>query len=157
MGHRKGAIWPGSVIRHPNSGCGNINGGRSPGRAFFLPNRAYPPSLQLLRCRPILVAVHNYLTVLLTLDSLPERPADPTRSTGDTPPTRAQVHRRTAPGPCTRAKHTVYSSYPLDELEISKTSPMPQGLFSRMTKDEILDLVAYLISAGNAKHEYFAN
>jgi hypothetical protein len=34
---------------------------------------------------------------------------------------------------------------------------MPQGLFSRMTKDEILDLVAYLISAGNAKHEYFAN
>ena len=34
---------------------------------------------------------------------------------------------------------------------------MPQGLFNRMTKDEILDLVAYLISAGNAKPEYFAN
>jgi hypothetical protein len=29
MGHRKGAIWPGSVMRHPNSGRGHIDGGRS--------------------------------------------------------------------------------------------------------------------------------
>ena len=38
---------------------------------------------------------------------------------------------------------------------VSKTSPMPLGLFKRMTKEEILDLVAYLISGGDAGHELF--
>jgi putative heme-binding domain-containing protein len=45
----------------------------------------------------------------------------------------------------------------IDELFVSKTSAMPAGLFNRMTKEEILDLVAYLISAGDPNHEYFAN
>ena len=44
----------------------------------------------------------------------------------------------------------------IEELAVSKTSPMPKGLFNRMTKDEVLDLVAYVISAGDSKHEYFA-
>lgn len=43
----------------------------------------------------------------------------------------------------------------IEELFVSKTSPMPVGLFNRMTKDEILDLIAYLISGGDAGHEYF--
>ena len=43
----------------------------------------------------------------------------------------------------------------IDELVVSKTSPMPAGLFNRMTRDEILDLTAYLISGGDADHEYF--
>jgi len=43
----------------------------------------------------------------------------------------------------------------IEELIVSKTSPMPTGLFNRMTKDEILDLIAYLISGGNSGHEYF--
>lgn len=43
----------------------------------------------------------------------------------------------------------------IEELIVSKTSPMPTGLFNRMTKDEILDLLAYLISGGDAGHEYF--
>ena len=43
----------------------------------------------------------------------------------------------------------------IEELTISKTSPMPVGLFDRMTQDEVLDLLAYLISGGNSKHEYF--
>ena len=43
----------------------------------------------------------------------------------------------------------------IEELKVSKTSPMPNGLFDRMTKDEILDLIAYLISGGDSKHEYF--
>ena len=43
----------------------------------------------------------------------------------------------------------------IEELIASKTSPMPAGLFNRMTKDEILDLTAYLISGGDAGHEYF--
>ena len=45
----------------------------------------------------------------------------------------------------------------IEDLVVSKTSPMPAGLFNRMTKDEILDLIAYLISSGDSKHEYFRN
>jgi hypothetical protein len=41
-------------------------------------------------------------------------------------------------------------------LRVSKTSPMPNGLFDRMREDEILDLIAYLLSGGDAKHEFFA-
>lgn len=43
----------------------------------------------------------------------------------------------------------------IDELFVSKTSPMPAGLINRMTKDEILDLIAYLISGGDPDHAYF--
>ena len=43
----------------------------------------------------------------------------------------------------------------IEDLTMSKTSPMPDGLFDRMTQTEILDLMAYLISGGDAKHEYF--
>jgi len=43
----------------------------------------------------------------------------------------------------------------IEELIISKISPMPAGLFNRMKKEEILDLLAYLISGGDARHEYF--
>ena len=43
----------------------------------------------------------------------------------------------------------------IEQLVVSKVSPMPAGLFNRMTKDEILDLTAYLISGGDSKHELF--
>jgi putative heme-binding domain-containing protein len=43
----------------------------------------------------------------------------------------------------------------IDELVVSKKSPMPEGLMNRMTKDEILDLVAYVTSAGDPKHRFF--
>jgi putative heme-binding domain-containing protein len=36
----------------------------------------------------------------------------------------------------------------IEELVVSKISPMPEGLFNRMTKEEILDLIAYLVSGG---------
>ena len=45
----------------------------------------------------------------------------------------------------------------IEQLVVSKVSPMPSGLFNRMTKDEILDLTAYLISGGDSGHEYFKN
>jgi putative heme-binding domain-containing protein len=45
----------------------------------------------------------------------------------------------------------------IEELVVSKTSPMPAGLFNRMTKNEILDLIAYLISGGDSGHEYFGD
>jgi len=43
----------------------------------------------------------------------------------------------------------------VEELTVSKVSPMPKGLFDRMTEEEILDLVAYVISGGDATHEMF--
>lgn len=43
----------------------------------------------------------------------------------------------------------------VEDLFVSKTSAMPVGLFNRMTKDEILDLTAYLISGGDQAHEFF--
>ena len=43
----------------------------------------------------------------------------------------------------------------IEQLVVSNTSPMPSGLFSRMTKEEIMDLTAYLLSGGDASHELF--
>lgn len=43
----------------------------------------------------------------------------------------------------------------IEEMMVSDVSAMPTGLFNRMTKDEILDLIAFLISGGDSKHEFF--
>lgn len=43
----------------------------------------------------------------------------------------------------------------IEELVVSKTSPMPVGLFNRMKQEEVLDLIAYLISGGDPSHELF--
>src|SRR6185503_2504909 len=40
-------------------------------------------------------------------------------------------------------------------IEPSKVSLMPPMLLSRLNKDEILDLTAYVLSGGNAGHEMF--
>jgi putative heme-binding domain-containing protein len=40
-------------------------------------------------------------------------------------------------------------------MEVSKVSPMPPMLLSMLTKDEVLDLVAYVLSGGNAENERF--
>ncbi len=45
----------------------------------------------------------------------------------------------------------------IDILEVSKVSAMPSGLLNPMTSDEVLDLVAYLLSGGDASHRYFAD
>lgn len=41
-------------------------------------------------------------------------------------------------------------------IEPSKVSPMPEGLLNMLQKDEILDLVAYVLSGGDAKHAMFS-
>jgi putative heme-binding domain-containing protein len=41
-------------------------------------------------------------------------------------------------------------------VQLSK-SAMPEGLLDRLTRDEILDLVAYVFSRGNEGHELFSN
>ena len=45
----------------------------------------------------------------------------------------------------------------IEVMEVSKVSAMPTGLLNRMTKEEILDLMAYLISGGDANHEFFGS
>ncbi|MEO6755202.1 MAG: c-type cytochrome, partial [Chthoniobacteraceae bacterium] len=40
-------------------------------------------------------------------------------------------------------------------IENSKVSPMPPGLLNLLKKDEILDLLAYVLSGGNPEHEMF--
>jgi hypothetical protein len=40
-------------------------------------------------------------------------------------------------------------------MEPSKISPMPVGLLNPLTKEEILDLFAYVLSGGDLKHEIF--
>lgn len=41
------------------------------------------------------------------------------------------------------------------KMEPSKTSPMPEGLLNMLTKDEILDLAAYVLSGGDSKNRMF--
>jgi hypothetical protein len=38
----------------------------------------------------------------------------------------------------------------VEEMSVSPVSPMPAELFSRMTQDEILDLLAYVIAGPEA-------
>ena len=44
----------------------------------------------------------------------------------------------------------------IEELTVSKTSPMPAGLLDRLTEEEILDLSAYVLSGGDPEHAMFA-
>jgi len=43
----------------------------------------------------------------------------------------------------------------IEELAPSKTSPMPANLLGLLTKDEVLDLLAYVLSGGEPTHELF--
>ncbi|MGB0581192.1 MAG: heme-binding protein, partial [Limisphaerales bacterium] len=40
-------------------------------------------------------------------------------------------------------------------IEPSSISPMPEGLLYMMQKDEVLNLVAYMLSGGDAKNDMF--
>ena len=40
-------------------------------------------------------------------------------------------------------------------IEPSQISMMPPGTVNGMNKDELMDLIAYLISGGNKKHQAF--
>jgi len=43
----------------------------------------------------------------------------------------------------------------VEAIEKSKVSMMPSGLLDTFKEDEILDLVAYLLSRGDRKHQMF--
>ena len=44
----------------------------------------------------------------------------------------------------------------IDEREASKISIMPQGVLNKLTREEILDLLAFVVSKGDRKSELFA-
>jgi putative heme-binding domain-containing protein len=53
------------------------------------------------------------------------------------------------------AKLTSVKSSSVESYEPSKVSPMPTGLLDTFNQDEILDLVAFVLSRGDRKHEMF--
>ena len=42
-------------------------------------------------------------------------------------------------------------------IEVSKVSPMPPMLLNMLKKEEVLDLLAYILSGGDRENEMFAN
>ena len=53
------------------------------------------------------------------------------------------------------AKVTQIQKADIDEQDESKVSIMPEGLLNTMTREEILDLIAYIISGANPEHPAF--
>ena len=43
----------------------------------------------------------------------------------------------------------------VESMTASETSMMPTGLIDRLNREEVLDLLAYLLSGGNPDHSFF--
>ena len=57
--------------------------------------------------------------------------------------------------PLAKAEPIVIKEGDIDQKTKSTTSIMPKGLLDKLTKEEILDLIAYIIAKGNEKHALF--
>jgi putative heme-binding domain-containing protein len=57
--------------------------------------------------------------------------------------------------PLAKAEATVLKKSEIAAREKSPTSIMPKGLLDKLTREEILDLIAYVASKGDAKHKLF--
>lgn len=57
--------------------------------------------------------------------------------------------------PLVKADPIVIKRGDIVERQKSKTSLMPKGLLDKLTRDEILDLIAYVSARGDRKHELF--
>ena len=57
--------------------------------------------------------------------------------------------------PLAKAEPTILRRGDVLERQRSKTSLMPKGLLDKLTRDEILDLVAYVASGANPQHPLF--
>ena len=57
--------------------------------------------------------------------------------------------------PLAKGEPAVIDVSDIEERKKSTLSIMPQGLMSKLTQEEILDLLAYLYSKGDKKHELF--
>ncbi len=58
--------------------------------------------------------------------------------------------------PMAKAEPTVIAKDDIDEEAKSTVSIMPQGLLDRLTREEILDLFAYLVAKGSREHALFS-
>jgi putative heme-binding domain-containing protein len=52
-------------------------------------------------------------------------------------------------------KIVTFAKLDVEQSKASKVSPMPTGMLDTLNKDEILDLLAYILAAGDAKHPMF--
>jgi len=57
--------------------------------------------------------------------------------------------------PLAKAKPTVLKKDQIDEQTKSKSSQMPLGLLNKLSREEILDLIAYVYARGDMKHEMY--
>jgi putative heme-binding domain-containing protein len=57
--------------------------------------------------------------------------------------------------PLAKAEPVILKVSEIAERKKSPTSLMPKGLLDKLTKDEILDLLAYVIARGDQKHQLF--
>ena len=57
--------------------------------------------------------------------------------------------------PLANAKPIRIKKGEIDERKKSKTSIMPKGLLNKLSREEILDLIAYVFAKGNSKHMLF--
>ena len=57
--------------------------------------------------------------------------------------------------PLAKCDPTILKKSDIEERTKSKTSMMPKGLLDQLTKDEILDLIAFVYSHGNPQHKLF--
>jgi hypothetical protein len=57
--------------------------------------------------------------------------------------------------PLAKEKPVVLKVSDIDERKKSPTSIMPKGLLDKLTREEILDLVAYVFAGGDPKHKVF--
>jgi putative heme-binding domain-containing protein len=57
--------------------------------------------------------------------------------------------------PLAKAEPLTLKKSDIAEQKKLPTSLMPKGLLDKLTRDEILDLVAYVVAAGDPKHPFF--
>jgi len=58
--------------------------------------------------------------------------------------------------PLAKGEPTILEKADIEAEKKSEVSTMPQGLLSKLTREEILDLMAYVIAGGDKDHEAFA-
>ena len=58
--------------------------------------------------------------------------------------------------PLAKAEPLVLKVKDIADRKKSKVSMMPKGLLDKLTKEEILDLIAYVRSGANAKDKFFS-
>ena len=57
--------------------------------------------------------------------------------------------------PVAKGEPTVIKKSQIEERVKTKTSLMPQGLVNKLSREEILDLIAYVFARGDQKNKLF--